>query len=341
MNIVNLKNIKRKSVDFELEKLITTESIDLDKRSPLVIQPTIDELNLINWAANNRSWIDDNLLKYGALLFRNFKLQKQTEFEQFIQTVSGELLDYSYRSTPRTLVNGKIYTSTEYPAEQFIPLHNEMSYARSWAMKIWFYCVQPATKGGETPIADSRRIFNKIPPRIKQRFINKKVMYVRNYGRGLDLDWQNVFQTNNKSVLENYCHQAGIEFEWIGENHLRTRQVCPAIATHPITKAIVWFNQAHLFHVSSLPSNLQESLLSMMSEHDLPRNAFYGDGTPIEDSIIEEINEIYRQEAITFAWQAEDILMLDNMLFAHGRNPFLGSRKVLVGIADNSTTFNT
>lgn len=332
MNIVNLKSIKRKAVDFESDKLITTESINLDKRSPLVIQPNINELNLISWATNNRSWIDDNLLKYGALLFRNFQL-KQTEFEQFIQTISEELLDYSYRSTPRTLVNGKIYTSTEYPADQFIPLHNEMSYARSWAMKIWFYCVQPATKGGETPIADSRRIFNKIPLKIKQRFINKKVMYVRNYGRGLDLDWQNVFQTNNKSVLKTYCHQAGIELEWISENHLRTRQVCPAVATHPITKETVWFNQAHLFHVSSLPLNLRESLLSMMSEHDLPRNACYGDGTTIEDSIIEEINEIYRQEAITFPWQAEDILMLDNMLFAHGRNPFIGSRKVLVGMA--------
>lgn len=330
--MINLKNIKRKSVNFTSENLIKTESISLDRRSPLVIKPNIAELNLIDWAANNRNWIDSNLLKYGALLFRNFKLN-QIEFEQFIQTISGELLDYSYRSTPRTLVNGKIYTSTEYPPEQFIPLHNEMSYAHNWAMKIWFYCVQPASKGGETPIADSRKIFNKIPPQIRQRFINKKVMYVRNYGRGLDLDWQNVFQTNNKSVLESYCHQAGIEFEWIGENHLRTRQVCPAVATHPMTKAIVWFNQAHLFHVSSLPLDLRESLLSMMSEHDLPRNAFYGDGTPIEDSIIEEINEIYRQEVITFDWQAEDILMLDNMLFAHGRNPFFGSRKILVGMA--------
>ena len=71
----------------------------------------------------------------------------------------------------------------------------------------------------------------------------------------------------------------------------------------------------------------------MMSESDLPRNAFYGDGTPIEDSVIEEINHIYRQEMISFSWQAGDILMLDNMLFAHGRNPFVGSRKVLVGMA--------
>ncbi len=330
--MINLKSIKRKSVNFETEKLITTEFINPDKRSPLVIKPIIKELNLINWATNNRDWIDNNLLQYGALLFRDFQF-KQTEFESFINAIVGELLDYSYRSTPRTLVNGKIYTSTEYPPEQFIPLHNEMSYARNWASKIWFYCVKPATQGGETPIADSRQIFNKIPLQIKEKFIAKKVMYARNYGGGLDLDWQNVFQTNNKTEVESYCRQAGIEFEWISKNHLRTRQVCQAIATHPITKEIVWFNQAHLFHVSSLPINIRESLLSMMSEQDLPRNSFYGDGTPIEDSVIEEINRIYRQEMISFPWQVRDILMLDNMLFAHGRNPFVGSRKILVGIA--------
>jgi alpha-ketoglutarate-dependent taurine dioxygenase len=327
-----LKSIKRKSVNLEVERLITTEFINSEKRSPLVIEPNIKELNLINWAANNRDWIDSNLLKHGALLFRNFKI-KQTEFEPFISAITDNLLDYSYRSTPRNLVNGKIYTSTEYPPEQFIPLHNEMSYARNWASKIWFYCVQSAAKGGETPIADSRQIFNKIPDKIREKFIAKKVMYVRNYGGGLDLDWQNVFQTNKKTEVESYCRQAGIKFEWISENHLRTRQFCQAIATHPITKEIVWFNQAHLFHISNLPINIRESLLSMMSEQDLPRNAFYGDGTSIEDSVIEEINHIYREEMISFSWQAGDILMLDNMLFAHGRNPFLGSRKVLVGMA--------
>lgn len=331
--MINLKNIKRKSVNFTSENLIKTKSISLDRRSPLVIEPIINELDLIIWADNNRNWIESNLLKYGALLFRNFKLNSEIDFEKFIQAISGELLDYSYRSTPRTLVNGKIYTSTEYPAEQFIPLHNEMSYTRNWAMKIWFYCVQPAAKDGETPIADSRKVLKKIPLQIREKFIDRQIMYVRNYGRGLDLDWQNVFQTNKKVEVENYCRQASIEFEWLNENHLKTRQVCQAIATHPITKEMVWFNQAHLFHVSNLPLTVQESLLSMMSEQDLPRNAFYGDGTPIENSIIEEINEIYRQEAIVFTWQTGDILMLDNMLFAHGRNPFIGSRKVLVGMA--------
>ena len=72
----------------------------------------------------------------------------------------------------------------------------------------------------------------------------------------------------------------------------------------------------------------------MFREEDLPRNAFYGDGSKIEASVLEEINEIYQQETVTFPWQEGDILMLDNMLVAHGRKPFIGPRKVLVGMAE-------
>lgn len=97
---------------------------------------------------------------------------------------------------------------------------------------------------------------------------------------------------------------------------------------------MVWFNQAHLFHISSLKPEVRESLLSMIHEEELPRNAFYGDGSKIESSVIEEIQEIYQQEAILFPWKEGDILMLDNMLVAHGRQPFVGKRKVVVGMAE-------
>jgi hypothetical protein len=66
----------------------------------------------------------------------------------------------------------------------------------------------------------------------------------------------------------------------------------------------------------------------------LPRHAYYGDGSPIESDVLEEIRTIYRQEAITFPWEPEDILLLDNMLTAHGRQPFTGKRQVLVGMAE-------
>jgi alpha-ketoglutarate-dependent taurine dioxygenase len=332
---MTFKSIKRKAIVVCEQQLIKAEFLSSKKQLPLVIQSAVEGLDLTSWAANNRSWIQDWLLKCGGLLFRDFEVKKNFNFEFFIQSICSELIEYSYRSTPRTLVEGKIYTSTEYPAEQSIPLHNEMAYSLNFPMKICFFSVKVAEQGGETPIADSRKVFQRLDTKIKEKFIDKKIMYVRNYLRGIDLAWQDVFQTTNKSEVENYCRNARIDFEWKSEDHLRTTQVCQAVAIHPQTGDRVWFNQAHLFHVSSLQPKVRESLLDAIAQEDLPRNAFYGDGSPIEASVIEEIDRVYQQEAIIFPWKEGDILMLDNMLVAHGRKPFVGTRKVLVGMTDS------
>src|SRR4028119_1292946 len=260
---IQLKTIKRKTVKLSDAKLVKTDLLQAKQPLPLVVQPTVQGIKLVDWATNNREQIEKWLCQNGGILFRNFNLREITEFEQLVRTISGDLLDYSYRSTPRSQVSGKIYTSTEYPANQSIPLHNEMAYSLSWPMKIWFCCLKSAQQGGETPIVDSRKVFQRIDSKIKDKFMQKKVMYVRNYSDNLDLSWENVFQTKNKLEVESYCRSAGIEFEWkVGGKHLRTRQLCQAIATHPKTGETVWFNQAHLFHVSSLNSEVRQTLLS-------------------------------------------------------------------------------
>ena len=333
---MKFKTTRRQAVKVSTTNLVNLDLLQPEQPLPLVIQPAVEGINLVTWAASNQDAIATWLLQHGGLLFREFNITEITQFEQFIQTLSGTLLDYSYRSTPRSQVSGKIYTSTEYPANQSIPLHNEMAYSLSWPMKIWFCCLKSAQQGGETPLVDSRKILQRIDSKIKDKFMEKKVMYIRNYSDNLDLSWENVFQTKNRLEVENYCRSAGIEFEWKdGGKHLRTRQVCQAVATHPKTGEIVWFNQAHLFHVSSLNPEVRQTLLSTVKEEDLPRNAYYGDGSPIEDSVLDEIREIYHQEAVIFPWQEGDVLMLDNMLTAHGRKPFIGSRKVVVGMAES------
>jgi alpha-ketoglutarate-dependent taurine dioxygenase len=322
---------RRKAIALSADALIKESLLRADASLPLVLEPAVDALSLTEWTKNNRDFIVQKLRTHGALLFRRFNPNSVEEFEQFLQLLVGDLLPYSYRSTPRSEVSGRIYTSTEYPAHQTIPLHNEMSYTREWPSMLGFFCVEAAAEGGETPIADSRRVFNQIAPDIRETFINKGVMYVRNYGEALDLSWQNVFQTNDRAEVEIYCRKSDIQFEWKDNDILRTSQVCQAVANHPHTGETVWFNQAHLFHVSNLDSEVRDSLLSL-ADGEPPRNAYYGDGTPIEESALEQIREIYTKEAVVFSWHKHDILLLDNMLAAHGRRPFRGARKIVVGM---------
>jgi alpha-ketoglutarate-dependent taurine dioxygenase len=326
--------IARKAVNLSgADDLVRTADLVPGREIPVKIEPALEGVRLARWAESHCDRIEGLLRRRGAVLFRGFGPLALEEFQEVVRRTSGELLTYTYRSTPRREVSGRIYTSTEYPAHQWIPMHNEMSYTRRWPLRIGFFCAQPSARGGETPIADSRRVYQRLDPALRERFEAQGVLYVRNYGSGLDVSWQEVFQTDDRAEAEEFCRQNGIEAEWRAGDRLRTRQVCQATARHPGTGEPVWFNQAHLFHVSSLEPAVREALQAQLDPADLPRNTYYGDGSPIEDGTLEEIREVFRQEMVLFPWQTDDILLLDNVLVAHGRAPFEGARRVLVAMA--------
>jgi Taurine catabolism dioxygenase TauD, TfdA family len=160
--------------------------------------------------------------------------------------------------------------------------------------------------------------------------MKKNIIYMRNFGEGLGLDWRTVFQTDERERVEGICRANGIEFEWKGKDRLSTRALRLAVVRHPKTGEHVWFNQATHWHMSCLDQATRDSLLSIFDPQDVPRNCFYGDGTPIEDSVMDHICDVYRKAEVCFPWQKGDILMLDNMLAAHARRPFSGARKIYV-----------
>jgi alpha-ketoglutarate-dependent taurine dioxygenase len=303
-----------------------------DRPLPVVVEPP--HAGDLAWLADHRSELDELLVGPGALLLRGFDVAALERFRELVRVFTDDLLDYTYQSTPRSRVGDGIFTSTEYPADQEIPLHGEMSFARRWPMRIWFGCLTAPAEQGETPIADARAVCRRIDPAVRERFARLGVMYVRNYHPYLDLPWQDVFNTSDRDEVEAFCRRTGIGVEWKEGDLLCTRQVCQGVAGHPRTGEPVWFNQAHLFHVSSLPDEARESLELSFDEADLPRNAYYGDGSPIGADELREVRRALAAEEVRFGWCEGDVLMLDNMLVAHGRRPFRGPRRIVVAMAD-------
>jgi alpha-ketoglutarate-dependent taurine dioxygenase len=330
----DLKFNRREPLRLSRENLIETGYLESHEGFPLVIKPAIEHLNLGSWTRDNRRLIEAELIRHGALLFRGFRVSSPSQFELVARATSSELLDYNERAAPRTEVTPKIYTSTEFPPDQYIPLHHEMAHSHNWPMKIWFFCLQPAVQGGMTPIANDREVFHRINPKIKERFMSKRVMYVRNYGEGVDMPWQEVFQTHDRALVEEYCRKSYMRCEWKDNDHVCMRAIRQAVAAHPATGEVVWFNHAHMFHISNLEPVVRDSLRALFKEDQLPRNAFYGDGSPIETSVLDEIRGIYQDAAVRFEWESGDVLMLDNFLASHGREPFAGPRKILVAMAE-------
>jgi len=301
---------------------------------PLTIQARVRGIELSSWAIANRESILTHIIQYGAILFRNFAVRTIAEFEQCVDALSGGALEYRFRASPRKQVQGHVYTSTEYPADQTIFPHNEHAYSPSFPLRIYFHCVTAPQQGGETPIGDTRQILRAIPRDIRERFTAKKILYVRNYGDGFGLPWQTVFQTDDKTQVEAYCRSMGIQAEWRDDQRLRTSHVGPAVVRHPRSGEHLWFNHATFFHVSTLESSIQQALSTALPEENLPQNTYYGDGTPIEPDVLETLRAAYQNALVVFPWQQGDVLMLDNMLAVHGRQPFVGPRQIVVAMAE-------
>lgn len=315
-----------------------TSFLDVSADLPLVVEPATngerDTEHLLDWLVAERAWTDARLLEHGALLLRGFNVQSPADFERFCTAIDSHLLNYAGGNSPREAVTGKVYTSTEYPARLEIPLHNELSYLLQWPRRLFFFCQQPPTEGGETHIADSRRILQAIDPAVRQRFTDKQVAYVQNLheGWGLGKSWQETFETDDRNVVEAQCRETDVEFRWTDQG-LWTRSVCPAVIEHPETGEAVWFNQADLWHVSSRGRAYMEKLIDVLGENALPSNATYGDGTSISVEELDTVRRAYRATEVVFPWQQNDLLVLDNVLVAHGRKPFEGKRRILVAMA--------
>lgn len=334
--LVKRKALKPKAISLSREGLVKTDYFDAQYTLPLVVRPSLHGVDLAAWAADNAEFIEGHLLTEGAILFRGFGLGGADGFDAFLSAVSLRRMNYMEGATPRTELNEKIYTSTEYPSDQSIAPHNELNYVVTWPMKIFFFCVTPAEEGGETPIVDVRRVYSRLTPKVRERFEEKGWMLVRNFGEHMSLPWQTSFRMETRAEMESYCRRSKIECIWREGDRLTTRQVRPAIRTHPRTGEKVWFNHVAFWHVSSLAPQVREMFLAEFKQEDLPYNTYYGDGQPIEDSVVEEIREAYRRETVAFPWQQGDLLMMDNMLVAHGRSPFKGARKILVAMGEPS-----
>jgi alpha-ketoglutarate-dependent taurine dioxygenase len=337
MNFTSFKRVQPRAVALPDGDLIATELLSPQHTLPLIISPVTHELDLLSWAESNLQFIETALRKHGALLFRGFDVNTASDFERFARVVCKDLIAENGEH-PRASVSGKVYTPVFYPADKKVLWHNENSFNLSWPLHILFCCSQPALEGGETPVADSRKVFELIDPEVKREFIHKQVMYVRNYSDGLGLSWQTVFQTDSRAAVEDHCRRNGLDFEWKSGDRLRTACVRPALINHPKTGAISWFNQAQHWHVSCLDPTVRDSLLAAFETDDLPRTCLFGDGSTIPDAFMDHILDVYRKLEVTFRWRQKDVLLVDNVLTAHARNPFVGPRKLFVALA-NSTSY--
>lgn len=327
------QRIKPKAVALPQGDLVTMRTLRPGEDLPLVVEPAVDDVDPVEWARENRELIEEKLLAHGAILFRGFGIEDTERFERTAMAVTPALVEDN-GELPRSNISEKVYAVSYAPPSERILWHNENSFCPSWPMKLWFCCVQPAEEGGETPLVDNRKVLARLDPEVREAFRSRGIMYLRNFGRGLDFSWQTAFRTDDKAQVEAQCRAAGIEVEWKEDDGLRTRSVRPAVLRHPKTGEEVFFCQPALWHIACNPPQVRRAKLAFFAEEDLTRHCYYGDGSPIADEVIQRILEIYRETQVMFPWQKEDLVLVDNMLTAHARNPCAGRLVIYAAMAE-------
>jgi len=113
--------------------------------------------------------------------------------------------------------------------------------------------------------------------------------------------------------------------------------VLPAVVKHPQSGELSWFNHATFFHITTLDPVFGEVLLKEFAEEDLPTNTYYGDGSRIENEVAQHIREAYEAEMVPHAWEPGDVVLIDNILTAHARGPYVGPRRILFAMTEPFT----
>jgi len=308
-----------------------------------------------SWIKENKSSLEERLLRDGALLFRGFPIKSHDDFYSFLDLFvdpDEELLDYIAGITPREKIDKKIYTSTSAPAFVKILLHSEMCYVKNFPSKVGFYCDQPSEQGGETPLADARQILKEIPADIIKKFEDKGIIYhrkllylssFRNFiGKALSSinasTWNYAFETDNRNDVEAACKKFGLSYTWNNDRSLTTDARVNAIQRHPKTAEKVWFNTIHFFiHENYMFGNYLGPIIRLFRKFTGEKfEVFFGDGMVISPSMKKQVLEIIDRNTWTFQWQRGDVLIIDNYLCMHGRNPFSGHRKIYAGLIGKS-----
>lgn len=268
-----------------------------------------------------------------ALVFRGFGVRPDT-LDRVMDPLLPNRLAYVHGNSPRTKVGANVYTSTEYPSRYTISMHNELSYAAHWPSRLMFFCQVAAETGGATPLVDAALWLESLDPHVRAAFAGG-VRYQQNLhdGMGLGKSWQETFETDDRAEVERFLAASGATWEWTAEG-LRVIQVRPSTIRHPVTGAEVWFNQSDQWHPAALDDETAKVMAEVMGEDELPQSVRFADGSPIPGEYVIQVRDRGLEAAVDVEWRAGDVLLIDNLLVAHGRRSYTGDRRVLVAMSD-------
>ncbi|AXA91299.1 TauD/TfdA family dioxygenase [Massilia sp. YMA4] len=292
--------------------------------------------SLANWIKHNRGDIDAALWSDGYVLFRGFDVGGLAGFEECAGAACNTLYKH-YGDLPLASASENVYFATPYPKHLEIQFHNEASHTHTWPSRQLFFCLEPAPQGGEWTLSDGRKVLEAMPAEMLARFREQGLVYRRRFIRGLDASWQQFFKVNDLQELREKMAPTGHEIDAPSENDVTVSFRTHAVLPLPERGTEAWFNQILLHHPDALPQEVGDLLRKHFPRDKFPRTVFFGDGSAIPAEWVRKVDEVLTDCSIRIPTQANDVLLVNNLLMAHGRLPYAGNRQIRVALGDMRT----
>ncbi|KAF2481856.1 taurine catabolism dioxygenase TauD [Neohortaea acidophila] len=349
-------NASPSSLSFEQFDLPTTNQRRLgpphkdDTVIPLALRATSqDEIKLETAVESIQSLqaqggvLTNLLAQHGTLLFRGLPIKNAEEFSQFAHAFGYRPHEIIGIVVNRPMLAPNVAPANEAPKEVLIYNHNESPQVPHAPEYIFFYCHKAPLKGGETPISSSVELFHRAQQEIPEfvaelaeKGILSKVTYKfeKQYAGGSTLkqafgrevqDGDDVATQRRKMEAQilRYGRGKHTTWEWTDEGVLLTHRL-PAIRTQPHSNLPTLFTAlAAYFRNAQVNPGARAKAVTQL----------YGDGTPIPERYLEHLAKITDEIRVLHKWQEGDVLVYDNVIAQHGRQPWEGEQSDRVILA--------
>ncbi|MFD7864530.1 TauD/TfdA family dioxygenase [Streptomyces sp. NPDC057682] len=281
------------------------------------------------WAAEHRTTVLRAVAEHGAVLLRGLAVDSPEAVEAVARALGVDPMEERERFAARRRYRPGVQGSSEWPPDEPMCMHHELSYAAEVPALALFGCLTAPAEGGATAVADAHEVLRALPAGLVDRFAREGWQLTRTY-REVGVAWTEAFGTDDPDRVAAYCASAGIEHTWLDDGALRTRQRRSAVREHPVSGTPLWFNQIAFLNELTLDPMVREYLTEVYGPDSLPFTTAYGDGTPIPAEEIATVNDAYRDATRREPWQAGDVLLVDNIRMAHSREEYRGEREIVV-----------
>ncbi|GGL82257.1 protein AmbC [Streptomyces fumigatiscleroticus] len=291
--------------------------------------------NPVGWAAEHRDALRAVVAEHGRVLVRGLGLTEPSVTVSVLRHLAGDrLMSDREPFAPRRVYADGVYSASKWPPNQQMCMHHEMSYSLEFPGLLLYACLEAPASGGATVVADSPSVLRTLPAELTERLEREGWLLTRTYNDEIGASVAEAFGTDDRAAVERYCRGQDIEFAWQPDGSLRTRQHRSAVVRHPADGTRCWFNQIAFLNEWTMEPEVREYLVDVYGADGLPFNTRFGNGDPVGEDVVRTINEAYAAHTLREPWQSGDLLLVDNIRTAHGREPFEGPREVLAALGE-------